>query len=1123
MTIDPIVVRDLFLDCLERPDGPEREAFLDAGCLDSPELRHQVQMLLAAHQQSGTFLDRGPSAVRSEFDDLFQQPLGSQIGPYTLRELLGEGGMGLVYVAEQQVPIRRKVALKIIKPGMDTREVIARFEAERQALAMMDHPNIAKVLDAGTTGGKGVGGKADSSLSLPPSSFCDAGRPYFVMELVRGIPITQYCDESGACTDERLALFVQVCQAIQHAHQKGVIHRDIKPTNVLVTVIDGVPIPKVIDFGVAKAIGQRLTDTTIHTRFALMIGTPLYMSPEQADISGVDVDTRSDIYSLGVLLYQLLTGVTPFDQAQFAAADWDQRRRMIRETEPPRPSTRVTTLQATCTSTCPRCRGEPRKLVRRLCGELDWIVMKALEKDRSRRYQTARGLAADVQRYLDGNPVEACPPSWRYRFGKLLRRHKVPAIAIALIAMALMVGTGVSLWQALEAHDARRLADARLAAEIEARQQAVQRETSLRRELYATDINLAWRYWQEGDAARCAGVLDRQRPTAEQEELRGFEWYYLQRCVLRKTVDYCGHEAPILTADVSPDNRWVASGDRSGAVKIWHLDSGRLLQTLRYSSLEVCGVRFSPDSRTLATAGQDRTLRLWDVETWEEIARFEGHEMTICGIVWSPDGRWLASAARDHTVRIWDVAGGGEPRVLTGHTDVVRCVVWSPDGKTLASAGADLLVRLWDTESWQPSGALDGHHEGLLALAFSPDGRWLASAGYNTPLILHDCAERTEWARILEPGNVWSLAFSPDSELLAVGGNEGRVVFWQLAEQAERLLPVRADVSSQDAMRAIVFAQGGQRLLTVSEDDRRIRLEPLAELIGHDTYRFSDRCLAVNHRRGVAATTDASGAVRVRQWPGGQLQFETKPHAAAVFHAVFSPQGDLLASCGNDRAVCLHDVATGRLLHRLLDPGPLILSPVFSPDARWLAAGNDNGEVLVWRTETGELAHRLSAFRDQGCPPVAFSPDGRVLAAGTHREIALFEAETGRLLDRLTGSRRSTFSLAFSPDGAWLAAGGNGSISLWDVAARQEAAVLLGHQRGVFQLAFSPDGRTLASVGDDLTVRLWHMATRRELFVLLRSDRELPWLEFTSPRTLLVGFGPNNRLASEVLVFGDPP
>ena len=389
----------------------------------------------------------GQPTVRIEADA--EEEPSQWIGRYKILQKLGEGGCGVVYMAEQTEPVRRKVALKVIKPGMDTKQVIARFEAERQALALMDHPNIAKVLDAGTT---------------------DKGRPYFVMELVKGIRITDYCDQNHLPTSERLGLFTQVCHAIQHAHQKGIIHRDIKPSNILVTLHDGVPVPKVIDFGIAKATEQPLTTKTVFTAVGQFMGTPAYMSPEQAELSGLDIDTRSDIYALGVLLYELLTGKTPFDARELLQAGLDEMRRRIREEEPVRPSTRLSTMVAAdLTEVAHQRQSEPAKLTRFIRGDLDWIVMKCLEKDRTRRYETANGLAMDLRRHLNNEPVVACPPSAAYRFQKLVRRNKVIFAAGCAVAAALVIGLGIAAWQFFEKSKAYNRA---VAAEKEAQQVA---------------------------------------------------------------------------------------------------------------------------------------------------------------------------------------------------------------------------------------------------------------------------------------------------------------------------------------------------------------------------------------------------------------------------------------------------------------------------------------------------------------------------------------------------------------------------------------------------------------------------------------------------------------------------
>jgi eukaryotic-like serine/threonine-protein kinase len=428
--------RAIFEAALDIASAEGRLGYLKGACGEDAALLARVQALLRAHEAPEGFLPEQPRDGATV--SLVTEKPGDKIGHYKLLEQIGEGGCGVVYMAEQTEPIRRRVALKVIKLGMDTKHVIARFEAERQALALMDHPNIAKVLDAGAT---------------------ETGRPYFVMELVRGVKITDYCDENRLSTEERLNLFVQVCHAIQHAHQKGIIHRDIKPSNILVTLNDGVRVPKVIDFGIAKAIGQQLTDKTVFTAFEQLIGTPAYMSPEQAVMTSLDIDTRSDIYALGVLLYELLTGHTPFDQKELVAAGLEEMRRIIHEQEPARPSTRLSTLaDPEQTTVAKRRHSEPPQLIHLVRGDLDWIVMKCLEKDRTRRYETANGLADDVMRHLEDEPVVARPPGRVYRLQKLIRRNKLVFAAGAAVVGALLVGLGLSTWLFFKEQAARRRA-----------------------------------------------------------------------------------------------------------------------------------------------------------------------------------------------------------------------------------------------------------------------------------------------------------------------------------------------------------------------------------------------------------------------------------------------------------------------------------------------------------------------------------------------------------------------------------------------------------------------------------------------------------------------------------------
>jgi serine/threonine protein kinase len=481
---------EVFYAALNVPDPAQRKQFLDQACAGQDELRAGVEELLAGEAEAEQLFAKGGAALGqvAELCEGFadqkaregladsklpaEEELGSRVGAYKLLQKLGEGGCGAVYLAEQEQPIRRRVALKIIKLGMDTRSVIARFEAERQALALMDHPNIARVFDAGAT---------------------ETGRPYFVMELEQGVKITDFCDQHHLDARQRIGLLIQVCHAIQHAHQKGIIHRDIKPSNVLVSLHDRVPVPKVIDFGIAKATERRLTDRTLFTPYEQFIGTPAYMSPEQAERGGLDVDTRSDIYSLGVLLYELLTGKTPFDTSKLMKSGLDTMRWTLREKEPPRPSTMVTTLAGTELRALAEQRHvEPPRLISLLRGDLDWIVMKTLEKDRQRRYETADGLAMDLQRYLDNEPVVARPPSRWYRLRKLVHRNKAVFAAGAAVAVALVIGLGTSTWLFVREREARQ-EQARLREEAERREKMTQAAMLVNQNQFAEADGLAGR------------------------------------------------------------------------------------------------------------------------------------------------------------------------------------------------------------------------------------------------------------------------------------------------------------------------------------------------------------------------------------------------------------------------------------------------------------------------------------------------------------------------------------------------------------------------------------------------------------------------------------------------------
>jgi WD40 repeat protein/serine/threonine protein kinase len=1035
----------LFIEALDKEDPAERAAFLDQVGATDPALRQRIEKLLHRHQESGGFMERPATALigRAVEPSVTELP-GRAIGPYQLLEQIGEGGFGVVFMALQQQPVRRKVALKVIKPGMDTKQVVARFEAERQALALMDHPHIAKVLDAGAT---------------------DTGRPYFVMELVRGIAFTQFCDDNQLMPRERLELFVAVCQAVQHAHQKGIIHRDLKPNNVLVTLNDGTPLVKVIDFGVAKALGQeRLTDKTLCTGFSQMIGTPLYMSPEQAEMSGQDVDTRTDVYALGVLLYELLTGTTPFDKERLKEAGYDETRRIIREEEPAKPSIRISTLGQAGSTVSAKRKSDPRRLSQLFRGELDWIVMKALEKDRNRRYDSVSSFAADVERYLHDEPVQACPPSAAYRFRKFARRNKGALMTAAAITLTVLMAGAVSsgmIWRANQ---------------------------ELRQTVYFQSIALAEREWSANNLSGMEQLLD-----TCPADLRGWEWRYLKR-LRYKSLPPLRYATGLFCLAFHPTGQCLASGSQDGVINLWDAHTGQLMLTFRVRAGEpmVRSVAFSPDGQHLAAGYSDRRIRIWDVRGHQEPLDWEAHHSTVLCVVFSPNGTRLASACEGGPAggeaKVWDAAAGKEILTFRGQPQGVLTLAFSPDGRRLASGGEDKTVKVWDATTGREVWTSPEHRAPVRTLTFSPDGRSLASADGDFGELVHGemklwDAETWQLRRTLRGhiGYIHSIAFNPDGQRLASVGMEKNVKLWDVANGRE-ILTLRGH---KLAIRAVAFSPDGCQVASASRD-HTVRIwdaTPLEAKPGEEPLT-----LRVNPDGGVLGVAFhpaderlATAADDVKLWDRRTAKkLFALPESKGCRCIAFSPDGQRIAG-GKKGEVKVWDVRTGQILHSLGGFGNVTSAMAFSPDSRHLISAGYK-TVTVWDMATGHREDRIPAAHAAAIFGLALSPDGKSVAtAGNDETVKVWDVATGHRINSLEPTHAGPpRCVAYRSDGKLLASGGvDGTIKLWDTGSwKQQGDDLRDPSGGVKALAFSPDGRLLAWGSTDATVKVWDAQTK---------------------------------------------
>jgi len=1107
----------------------QRAAYLDQACVGDPKFRQRIEELLKADAEAEQFLNQPANLSERPTSILpIAEKPGDTIGRYKLLQQIGEGGCGVVYMAEQLEPVRRRVALKVIKLGMDTKHVIARFEAERQALALMDHPNIAKVFDAGST---------------------ETGRPYFVMELVRGIKITEFCDENQLPTEARLRLFIQVCQAIQHAHQKGIIHRDIKPSNILVTVNDGVPMPKVIDFGIAKATQDRLTDQTLFTAFEQFIGTPAYMSPEQAAMTSVDIDTRSDIYSLGVLLYELLTSHTPFDANTLLAAGLDEMRRTILEKVPPRPSTRLRAMAAEAlTTTAQNRRTDAPKLIHVIRSDLDWIAMKCLAKERARRYETANGLAADIQRHLNHEPVVARPPSKLYEFQKTVRRHRVGFGLTTVIGLLLVAGVvGLSLSNsrirqeqkekehALAAanqneQEARRQLFISLKRQAEARRysrQMGQRTESLRAVAAAAQIHKddelrdiaiaamtvsdlqfgpSWQLFTTNDSAVAfdanyqryavvdkAGVIS-IRSIPDKRELQRFE---SQTPALSFTT--------CCSLEFSPDGRFLAKLEPGFQWTFWRLSDAQIL--FRTPSEGCSSIAFSKDSKSVAV-GVGSQITIFATETGEVLLRWDIPEMPHT-MQFSPDDKLLAISPRfankdtNQTItRIYETTSGKLFRELSTRNTMEQAISWHPSGKYLA-ATCDLTIQLWDVDATFKMSELQGHAGLVTAVAFNPDGTLVISGSWDDAPRLWTPAPGQELVRCYSGYNF--LRFSPDGRWAGVTWNqkgEARLLEALPSTEYQTFLSSRPDAEYSFHLGDVspdenLLALGSPAGLSLRElpGGRELAWLPIGYLSTAQFAPDGKTLITCGPASGLQVwpLNASDGASKLRFGPPHKISFPFAP-----IYICFNRDGNALAVASESAGVvAILDLPAGQL-REVRFHHPNVCYAALSPDARWLATGGwQSLELKIWDVETGEL---ITSQTGQRCFPT-FTPSGDELIVASESGFAFYSTNTWQP-SRETIPCASGFTAwpAFSRDEKLMALGvAPGIIQIRDARTSRLLSKLEDPQSHVpLWMAFNQnDTQLLSFVTPAKAIHRWNLQAIRTRLKDLQLDWE--WPEFESP------------------------
>ena len=1031
--------------------APEARAkFLDEVCAADADLRAELDSLLLADAQVSEQLPR--SSLAEDYDRDFEELGATRLAAgqifalrFQLIRKLGEGGMGQVWLAEQLAPVRRLVALKLIGAGMYDEAVVQRFQAERQSLAIMEHPYIAKVFDAGTTA---------------------QGQPYFVMEYVPGLPITEYCDQKRLKIRDRLEVFIQACEGVQHAHQKAIIHRDLKPANILIVEVDGIAVPRIIDFGLAKAITPKRADEMLFTRFGQFMGTPGYMSPEQVNPHIRDVDTRTDVYSLGVILYVLLTGLLPFEDKRPHKPALDVWLRQLREEEPPAMSAKLGADPARAAAAAAARSTEPKQLLGMLRGDLQWITSKSLERERERRYGLPSELAADLRRYLNHEPVSARPASVGYQLRKFIRRNRVAAAVAGMVGILALAASGGGLIAVRKQYEA----------EFHAAQ-ALQTQARLLTQAAAERL----RDWDLTGAQAIilyvvtnSAFAPAHTPVAISvfQDTRAAD---LQRAVL------CGHEAKVNSAAYSPDGTHIVTASNDKTARIWDAYSGVELAVLSGHGDHVAFAAYSPDGTRIVTASDDKTARIWDARTGHELAVLSGHTDTVSSAAFSPDGTRIVTASDDKTARIWDARTGAQMRVLAGHGGYLYYAAFSPDGTRIVTASDDKTARIWDARSGAQIRALSGHDGIVLSAVFSPDGTRIVTAADDKTARIWDARTGDQLMVLSGHDNqVISAAYSPDGTRIVTASNDKTARIWDERTGA-RIAVLSGHVNY---VNSAAFSPDGTQVVTASDDKTaRIwdaRAGPQLAVFSGMGYFFESAVFSPDGTRIVAASADKTA--RVWDVRTGAPLSVLSGHDSYLYFAAFSPDGTRIVTASDDRTARIWDARSGAQLMVLSGHDDQVLSATYSPDGSRIVTASTDKTARIWDARSGAQLAVLSGHAKL-VTFAAYSPDGtRIVTTSSDNTARIWDARSGALVAVLAGHGDSVRSAAYSPDGARIVtASYDKTARIWDALTGKQLVVLYGHGGYVHFAAFSPDGARIVTASYDKTAGIWDARTGAQL------------------------------------------